>query len=429
MKPLLSKTTKPFLIYVLIVLVISIPVYFFVVNTIWENELDDHNNIIADKTAYEFNRLQLSDEALQNSIRLWNKIQPGTNIQPVSPGDKLNDSAFTVETQIPYAGTPDTDRFRCLSTVIYLNKKPYRFTVQTNIEESRETIAVIAATTIFFFLVIVAGLLFLSRRLSQTVWQPFRNTLDKLKKFNLNSQAKIEFAATDITEFEELNRSLTKLIEHNVSVYKTQKEFTENASHELQTPLAILKNKLDILLQSDDLTAKQYRIAEEMNNALTRSSRINTNLLLLAKIDNNQFDGSELIYFDVLLRQSQEILREHFDHKNITVSSNIMDGVKVRGNSSLAEILINNLLLNAIRHTPAGGEIKISLTQPGFEVSNSGTEALHPDWLFKRFSRLSADNRGSGLGLSIVQQIVRFHQWQVRYRFENNFHIFSIHFL
>ena len=426
MKPLLSKTIKPVLVYVLIVLLISIPVYFFVVNSIWENELDDHNSIIAAKTAYEFNRLQLSDEALQDNISLWNKIQPGTNIQAIHPGDNFGDSTFTIETQIPYTGAAGTDRFRGLSTVIYLNKKPYRFTVQTNIEEAKETIAVIAAVTLFFFLVIVTGLLLLNRKLSHTVWQPFRDTLDKLKKFNLNQQTKIEFITTDIKEFEELNQSLSKLVAHTVSVYKVQKEFTENASHELQTPMAILKNKLDILLQSDDLTARQYRIAEEMNAALTRSSRINKNLLLLAKIDNNQFDGSELIYFDALLQQSMETLREHFDHKNITVISSIVTAVKVKGNSSLSEILINNLLLNAIRHTTAGGEIKVTLTPAGFEVINSGTEALDPDRLFKRFSGSSDNNRGSGLGLSIVRQIAGFHQWQVQYRFENKFHVFSV---
>ncbi|WP_185279232.1 sensor histidine kinase, partial [Elizabethkingia anophelis] len=182
----------------------------------------------------------------------------------------------------------------------------------TNIEESQETVAAIALVTIFFFLLIVVGLLFLNKRLSASVWEPFRNTLDKLKRFNLNSQTKIEFDKTDITEFEELNQSLRKLIEHNISVFKTQKEFTENASHELQTPLAILKNKLDILLQSEDLTERQYQIAEEMNRALTRSSRINKNLLLLAKIDNSQFDNTEIIQFDGLLDQSMEILQEHF---------------------------------------------------------------------------------------------------------------------
>lgn len=425
MKPLLSKTTKPFIIYVLIILVISVPVYYLVVDAVWKHELDEHNEIVAEKTTLQINSLKLSDEKLDETIKLWNEVQPTTNIQNVEKNDNFKDSVFILEKPHDFLHFEDIDRFRCLSKIIYINKKPYRFNVETNIEESQETIFFISATTVILFILIVGGLLFLNRRLSKSVWKPFRGTLDKLKTFNLNNQTKIEFSQTNVTEFDELNQSLSKLIEHNVSVYKTQKEFTENASHELQTPLAILKNKLDILLQNEDLTEKQYHIAEEMNRALSRSSRINKNLLLLAKIENNQFDNSEIL-LDELLNQSIEILQEHFEQKNISVYSEISSGIKVNGNIGLTEVLINNLILNAIRHTPTNGSIRIKLTHSVFEVSNSGTEKLNSDLLFKRFSRFSKDNNGSGLGLAIVKEICKSQHWKIDYQFENNYHIFSV---
>ena len=425
MKPLLSKTTKPFIIYVLIILVISIPAYYLVVDAIWKHELDEHNDIVARKTASQINSLKLSEEKLIETIQLWNDVQPSTNIRKLEKNDNLKDSIFIVEKPHDFLHFEEIDRFRCLSKVIYLNKKPYRFNIETNIEESQETIFFISATTVFLFVLIVGGLLFLNRRLSKSVWKPFRETLDQLKTFSLNNQTKIEFSKTDVSEFDELNQSLTKLIEHNVSVYKTQKEFTENASHELQTPLAILKNKLDILLQNQDLTEKQYQIAEEMNRALSRSSRINKNLLLLAKIDNKQFD-SETFHLDEVLNQSLEILQEHFEQKNISVKTEISDNVKVNGNIGLTEVLINNLILNAIRHTSINGSILIRLSQSEFEVSNSGTGKLNGDLLFKRFSRFSKDNNGSGLGLAIVQEICKSQNWTIDYRFENYNHIFSV---
>lgn len=409
-------------------MVISVPVYYFVVDAIWKHELDEHNEIVAEKTSSQLNSLKLSDQELLETIKFWNELQPTTNIQNIDPTDSLKDSIFIVEKPHDFLHFDDIDRFRGLSKIIYLNKKPFRFHIETNIEESQETIFFISATTVFLFILIVGGLLFLNRKLSKSVWKPFRNTLDKLKTFNLNQQTKIEFEETNIKEFDELNQSLSKLIDQNISVFKTQKEFTENASHELQTPLAILKNKLDILLQNQDLTEKQYQIAEEMNKALTRSSRINRNLLLLAKIDNSQFDNSELIRFDELLNQSIEILQEHFEQKNITVKSEISSNVEVKGNSSLLEVLINNLILNAIRHTSSNGLINIRLTNSIFEVSNSGTEKLNEDLLFKRFSKLSTDNRGSGLGLAIIKQICRLQNWNINYRFENNLHLFSIDF-
>ena len=425
MKPLLSKTTKPFIIYVLIILVISIPAYYLVVDAIWKHELDEHNDIVARKTASQINSLKLTEEKLIETIQLWNDVQPSTNIRKLEKNDNLKDSIFIVEKPHDFLHFEEIDRFRCLSKVIYLNKKPYRFNIETNIEETQETIFFISITTVFLFVMIVGGLLFLNRRLSKSVWKPFRETLDQLKTFSLNNQTKIEFSKTDVSEFDELNQSLTKLIEHNVSVYKTQKEFTENASHELQTPLAILKNKLDILLQNQDLTEKQYQIAEEMNRALSRSSRINKNLLLLAKIDNKQFD-SETFHLNEVLNQSLEILQEHFEQKNISVNTEISDNVKVNGNIGLTEVLINNLILNAIRHTSINGSILIRLSQSEFEVSNSGTDKLNGDLLFKRFSRFSKDNNGSGLGLAIVQEICKSQNWTIDYRFENNNHIFSV---
>lgn len=425
MKPLLSKTTKPFIIYVLIILVISIPTYYLVVDAIWKHELDEHNDIVARKTASQINSLKLTEEKLIETIQLWNDVQPSTNIRKLEKNDNLKDSIFIVEKPHDFLHFEEIDRFRCLSKVIYLNQKPYRFNIETNIEETQETIFFISITTVFLFVLIVGGLLVLNRRLSKSVWKPFRETLDQLKTFSLNNQTKIEFSKTDVSEFDELNQSLTKLIEHNVSVYKTQKEFTENASHELQTPLAILKNKLDILLQNQDLTEKQYQIAEEMNRALSRSSRINKNLLLLAKIDNKQFD-SETFHLDEVLNQSFEILQEHFEQKNISVNTEISTDIKVNGNIGLTEVLINNLILNAIRHTPINGSISIKLNNSVFEVSNSGTEKLNSDLLFKRFSRFSKDNNGSGLGLAIVQEICKSQNWTIDYRFENNNHIFSL---
>lgn len=428
MKPLLSKTTRPFLIYTLIVFLISVPVYYFVVDGIWKSELDEHNKIIIEKTLFGFNRDSFSNEKVEESIRLWNEIQPGTDIQKLQPKDSKKDSIYTIYRVRHYSRTYNEDRFRCMSKVVEINKKLYRITVETNIEETDETVMAIAITTILFFLLLVVGLLILNRKLSVRVWQPFQDTLHKLKSFELNSQKGISFQETDIIEFAELNATLDKLLQHTIITYKNQKEFTENASHELQTPLAILKNKLDILLQSNGLTERQYHIAEEMNKALIRSSRISKNLLLLAKIENSQFDSSELIGFDTLVEQSMDGLQAHFKEKNITASSDIHPDIEVKGNGSLTEALINNLIVNAIRHTSPGGAVKVTVSKSGFEVRNSGRQSLDENLLFKRFSRMSADNSGSGLGLSIVQEICKLHSWKAKYNFERDTHVFSVTF-
>ncbi|SUJ27238.1 Probable sensor histidine kinase TcrY [Sphingobacterium spiritivorum] len=283
MKKLLSKSIKPFIIYSLVVLLSSIPIYYFLVDGIWLSELDEHNEIVADRTENQLNKLNLSKQQLSESIMLWNSIQPGTNLQPFTDTRIPADSTYTIRRANPYTEHEEIDRFRVLQRVIRINGQPYILTVETNVEETEETVIAIAIVTLLFFMILVVGFLILNKRLSIKLWTPFRSTLSKLKTFNLNTQTAIEFDQSDTVEFEELNAALTKLLEHNITVFKSQKEFTENASHELQTPLAIMKNKLDLLLQQQQLTEEQYHIIEDINKALSRSARINKNLLLLAK--------------------------------------------------------------------------------------------------------------------------------------------------
>ncbi len=427
MKNLLQKSLKQLTIFAFIVFALSIPSYFLLVDWIWLKELDENNHLIAQRIENEFNEQNISDEKLAENIKFWNEIQPVSTIeyteQPLSENSK-----YTIRRQNPFSNDEAIDRFRGLKTNIKINNKNYILTVETNVEETEETVAYIAMVTLLFFLILVIGFWILNRRLSEKLWQPFQDTLQKLKSFQLNSQKRVDFQETDTIEFAELNATLDKLLQHSITTYKNQKEFTENASHELQTPLAVLKNKLDILLQSNDLTERQYHIAEEMNKALIRSSRINKNLLLLAKIENSQFDNSQCIGFDTLVAQTMEGLQEHFKEKSISVGSDISSDVEIKGNSGLTEALINNLIINAIRHTASGGAIRVSLSKSGFEIRNSGEQTLNTDLLFRRFSRMSADNSGSGLGLSIVQEICKLHGWQVTYNFENNEHIFKVTF-
>jgi signal transduction histidine kinase len=428
MNKLLNKSLKSFTIYALIVLATSVPAYYYLVDSIWLRELDEHNEIVADRTENELNKLELTETELNQSIVLWNKIQPGTNLQKTTLDKNRKDSTYTVLRKNPYAAHEDIDRFRGLSRVIEINGEAYLLTVETNVEETEETVVAIAILTFFFFVILVVGFLILNRRLSVKLWQPFKNTLTRLKAFNLNSQTSITFENSNILEFQELNEALNKLIEHTISVYKTQKEFTENASHELQTPLAIIKNKLDILLQKETLTDRQYQIIEDINKALTRVSRINKNLLLLAKIENHQFDGSEIINLSELIEQCLEQFKEHFANKKLSIQTEIEKDFFITGNKILIDILISNLLLNAIRHNSQNGIVRISLSKTGLFISNSGMKALETENLFKRFKKHSDQSSGSGLGLAIVEQICKRHQWTIAYEFHQETHTFKINF-
>jgi len=428
MKKLLSKTLQSFTIYSLVVLAASVPAYYYLVDGIWLKELDEHNKIIADRTVTELERLNLTGHELSEAIRLWNKLQPGTNLKEGTLPVTKSDSIYTVMRLNMYRTDNEIDRFRGLKRTFLLNGTPYELAVETNVEETEETALAIAMLTLLFFLILVIGFLILNRRLSVKVWKPFRSTLQKVKTFNLNNQNKIIFDRSDTLEFEELNDALDKLIDQNITAYRIQKEFTENASHELQTPLAIIKNKLDLLLQAEGISERQYLLIEDINRALTRTARTNKNLLLLAKIENHQFDNHELINISNLLLECLQDLIEYATQKKLVFKTQVDKNITHRGNKVLTEILINNLLLNAIRHSSSDGAITLHLTGEILQITNSGSAALDSRNLFKRFARVSKEVSGGGLGLAIIHEICNTHEWKINYTFTENQHVFLIQF-
>ncbi|MBO9151292.1 sensor histidine kinase [Chitinophaga sp. GCM10012297] len=299
-------------------------------------------------------------------------------------------------------------------------------------EDGREDryliILAVTVLTVLFFALMLAGFILLNRRISNRLWQPFYRSLEQIKKFDLGRQEKIMFGETDIEEFSELNHGLDRLIDGSIAAYAQQKEFADNASHELQTPLAIVQSKLDLLLQNKSLTTEQYNIIEDANRALARVTRINKNLLLLTKIENSQFMDRERIDLSALLDNNASLFATLAEGRGLSLETNIRHGVEVEGNRILVEILLNNLVTNAIRYSPEGGKIVLSLAPDSLTVRNPGEVGLKEEQLFRRFSTASSQSPGTGLGLALVKQICGRYGWQVVYRFGNAAHIFSIRF-
>lgn len=421
---LLDKPLKAFASYALIVLACSIPVYFLMIDWIWIHEINEHNLIVSESTKKNIQKLNFNDEQLNEATKLWNSLQPEAKLQQVESWKP--DSTYNVYRKNQYMPDKGYDRYHGLVSYFPLNGKMYSLTVETNIEESYETIAAITAITVLFFIVLLVGFIKLNKRISAKLWKPFYQTLEKIKSFDLNQQHTIPFEKTDINEFEVMNTSINKLIESNVSVFRQQKEFTENASHELQTPLAVVQGKLDLLIQTDGITIEQATIIEEANNALSRISRINKNLLLLAKIENQQFLTKEQINIAEPLREILELLSDMLEDKSLLID--LESECFVEGNRMLIEIMLTNLLINSIRHTGSKAKINIILKKDQLVISNTGTSTLKTEKLFKRFNSATIQAPGSGLGLSIVNEICKRYKWDINYSYIENLHTFTVKF-
>ncbi|MBC7653157.1 MAG: HAMP domain-containing histidine kinase [Oligoflexus sp.] len=425
---LLNKPLKAYTIYSLIVLVCSIPFYYLVVDYIWLNELDEHNHIIKKRVETRFKDVKLNETELADILSIWNVLQPGTKLAVADNRTNFKDSIYTVVRKSDYSEKPVIDRFRGLSSVIIIAGKPYHLTVETNVEEVEETLLAIALVTFIFFSLLVIGFIILNKRIAKIIWQPFQHTFDRLGEFDLLKHKTINFEDSNIEEFQKLNKEITHLIEKNVSVFDQQKTFIENASHELQTPLAILKSKIELFLQNGELTKKQLDIINTIHIPLGRISRINKNLLLLAKIENNQFSETDHIDLPNLIKENLELLSDYISAKKIKIHVEIQSEEKIICNRTLIEILVNNLLINAIIHNIVSGEITIKYADDLLTLSNSGLTKLDTQSVFKRFVIANTENTNSGLGLSIVKEICNRYHWLIEYDFENLLHSFFIRF-
>jgi len=426
MSKLLHKPLKAFIVYALVILVCSIPAYYYLVDSIWLEELDEHNQIVKEQTESGFNRLKEHGDDLKRSIALWNEVQPSNKLLPASANNQ-QDSIYTVMRTTFHNGSAETDRYRGLSTYVQIHGQAYHLSVETNVEEADETVLAISFITCIFIVLLIVGFILLNRHLSKRIWGPFWNTLDKLKHFDLNSSYKIDFSKTDIEEFEELNQVLSKLVESSILTFRQQKEFTQNASHELQTPLALLKSKIDLLIQDASLTSEQRQIIESLDASVARVTRLNKNLLLLAGIENKEYSADK-VDLSTLLSSQLELFREFAEIKNHAISASIEKEVWVKSNESLLEILVTNLLSNAIRHSSNEGNMTVALDQKHLTVSNSGPVPLNEHDLFKRFISASSHNPGTGLGLAIIMEISEKYNWKVSYTYEQGNHIFSVNF-
>lgn len=287
---------------------------------------------------------------------------------------------------------------------------------------------------LLIFLVVCLSLFITVRFITRRLWLPFDKTLQEAERFNIAQDTVPDFTPTDISEFVRLNHTLERLMRKDHETFHIQKEFTENASHELQTPLAILRGKLDLLMQ-ENLTEKQMLLVSDIYGLIRRMSHLNRNLLLLAKIDNAQYSVSQKI--DIAELISESLPSYYMLHKKcriIVTDNRTMPESRLEANPVLLESLLRNLIVNAIRNSLPESEVNITITDNSLAICNDSSDGtpLNRDLLFRRFFRDNRTRNGNsnsnGLGLAIVKAICDIHGWTVDYRLISTRHCFTVNF-
>jgi signal transduction histidine kinase len=306
--------------------------------------------------------------------------------------------------------------------------KNYQITVIKAYDNDEELGENILSAVIISAILMIVSIVLVNIFIYKKIWAPFYFTLKQVRNFNISKRDTINFPKTKTTEFHQLNIAIKLMAEKILKDYLSLKEFTENASHEIQTPLAIINSKIEICLQDTSLSSEQAKLLIEASHAVNALVNLNKGLITLTKLDNNQIDlPSEVNLHDKIFKRLS-LFEDFIQEKDIDVNYKIDKTVTVKINSALAGILFDNLIKNAIKHNFKGGKINIEITKEFFKISNTGAKPkIDTDKFFERFYKENTDG-SLGLGLAIVKKICEIYGFKITYDYTDEMHIITLVF-
>jgi signal transduction histidine kinase len=413
---LIAKYNRINIIATIVVLLAASVCYYFIVRYVLIHQLD--------------NTLKVEESEILDYVKANNKLPQETNYRDQNISfEKVNETIKRKFSNINIYNERHHEYIihRQIEFPVAVNGELYKTSVLKPEGEVEELILLIVFITIGVIILLFLILFITNRFLLRKLWQPFYETLSSIKQFNLSNKKTAVAQQTDIEEFRELDNAVNTMTARITKDYESLKNFTDNASHEMQTPLAILNSKLDLLIQEPNLTEIHLKQLQAMYDAIGRLTKLNQSLLLLTKIENNQFKKEEPLQLDILIKEKLIQFEDLIKAKNLQMNAESYNAI-IRMNYNLADILINNLLSNAIRHNINNGIININIDEKKLVISNTGSSlSFNADDIFERFKK-GETTEGLGLGLAIVKQICDNYYFTISYQFNNNLHIFVVDF-
>ena len=363
--------------------------------------------------------------------RLPQLNEGSNNSYSITPVDSLYASAhprleyYDAEVYIPEK--EETEPARVMTTLFQdEDGLYYELKVATPTFEKDELLATIFGWMIFLYLVLLVTVIGITILVFHRSMRPLYDLLKWLDDYRPGGKNRPVPNRTRIEEFRRLNLAAQQAGDRSEALYQQQKQFIGNASHELQTPLAVLSGRLEWLLDHTELTEEQMGEVLQMQRTLKRLSRLNKTLLLLTKIDNHQFPESTTVDIASLVREQQELYCEIFSARDIHWSLSLPESFPVQMNESLASVLVTNLMKNACLHSEPGAEVQVRLENRTLTVSNPGAAPLDQEQVFKRFYQGAKKEGSNGLGLALVKAVADYYGLPIAYRFLEGRHCFSV---
>jgi signal transduction histidine kinase len=414
---LLDKYNRVIIVTTIIVMVITGIIYYGAISWILTNQVDK-DLVVEENEVFDYVKLN------HRLPQVFESDDQQISFYLAAAGSVKREF---INTAYYNAKEKQNESGRGIISSVTVNGKYYKILVVESKVETEELIRIIFVITIVVILLLLATLLATNRLILNRLWKPFHNIMGEVRLFNLADNTDLQKLETDIDEFEELNTAVINMTARVKHDYRDLKLFTEHASHELLTPIAVINSKLDTLIQTENFSERQSKLLNDLYNAVSRLNRLNQSLLLLVKIENKLDQNKEHIDLKAVLEEMIIQFDEIFQDKKLRLTF-MLGNKEIYGSRYLVDILLNNLISNAIRHNHTGGNVHIKLTAGQLIISNTGEDnALPVDDIFKRFHK-SSGSEGTGLGLTISRQICENFDFRLRYNFEEPDHIFIVEF-
>jgi signal transduction histidine kinase len=413
---LLQKTNRTYLILIASAFTIAGILTYIVLSLFLESQL---NEKLADSKDHLI-------KTIENSGIVYNDL-PYIEVREVPVSSETKD-VFS-DTILFDNSEKENVPYRQLAGTSHINGNNYKIVVRNTLIEKSDFLLTIILTTLSVFVLLLIFLFIINKKISQKIWSPFYGILSELKKFSQENTSFILTSSSDIDEFEELRLTLNKLTSKVISDYQALKRFTEDASHEIQTPLSIIQSRLESLIQEPGLNEIQATQIHSAYSASARLARLTRSMLFLARIENGQYPESEKVNLESIICSQNELFAEAIKEKSLSVDIHSDSECILNANVFLAESLVQNLLGNAIKYSSRESTIVIGLSKGSFVISNNGVPLkVEPEKLFDRFYKTNGSSDSFGLGLSIVKEICKACRWNINYTVNNNLHIVTVNF-
>lgn len=412
---LLTRSTYYFFVFSILALIAAGVIFYYTIRTIVYRQID--NSLITEKTIIQ-DQLEETDSIPDFAATFGHQIEVKLLSSPTNYSQVIKDTDIydvKSDSYLPF-------RFIRFSNNTP-NKTGYTINIYQVLDENQQLLGSIGLGMFFLFLTLLLASIIINYLISKKIWSPFYTAVNEAAKYNVLSDKPLALPDTNINEFKHLNLVFEQMTKKMRTDYINLKEYNENSSHEIQTPLAVIRSKLDILMQNKSLNKESINLIKSINEATTRLFKLNQGLLLISKIENLQFPETKEISLKKCIEECLNNYEEIMQLKKIRVEMKISDAGFVIMNEVLADVLISNLLGNAVRYNIDGGFIMCRLNNRFLTIANSGMPLeVDPEKFFDRFRKGTNHPQSVGLGLSIVKKIVGHYKMHIHYTCKGSIH-------